>query len=385
MSKKSTIHTLEEFDLELSGGVKYCTKIQPVFKENFAAIALVASDEYAPFASVVVASIIANANNEHNYDIVVLTNDMLQRNRWRIEKQAEEHENVSVRVLDISKMIENFSFYTWAHFTSNTYYRLLTPDVFSLYEKVVYLDSDIVVNHDIFEIFEIELDDNYLAAAFDTHVVAYCTQNPPLEQRDYNIKQLGMENPELYFQAGVSLFNIKALRNDFEEGYLIKQGVSHKLRWLDQDLLNMLFYGKILRLPNRWNVMVSNEPQSLDEYHLPTELRQEYYEARREPYIVHYVGRSMPCYTTQPDLFEYFWKYARMTEFYEILVQRMAIDYAEKLAESVRIQMRQEMGQKSAVHRGKGIIRSIADFFLPKGSKRRIYVKRFLFSFKKWN
>ena len=383
--KHAAFHTLEEFDLELSGGVNYCTTIQPIFQKNFAAVALVASDEYAPFASVVVASIIANANLNHNYDIVVLTNDMLQRNRWRIERQAEGHDNISVRVLDISKMIENFSFYTWAHFTSNTYYRLLTPDVFSLYEKVVYLDSDIVVNTDIYGLFELDLQDYYLAAAFDTHVVSYCTQNPPLEQRAYNIKQLGMKNPELYFQAGVSLFNINAIRRDFEECYLIKQGVSHKLRWLDQDLLNMLFYGKILRLPNKWNVMVSNEPQNLDEFHLPDALRTEYYEARRKPYIVHYVGRSMPCYTTHPDLFEYFWKYARMTEFYEILIQRMAIDYAEKLAESVRIQMRSELGRPSLMQRIKNSIRSVADALLPKGSKRRIYVKRFLFCFKKWN
>ena len=365
----ATFHTLNEFDLELSKGVNFCTKINPVFQENYAAIALVSSDEYAPFASVVVASIIANANEDHNYDIVVLTNDMLQRNRWRIERQAEGYKNISVRVLDISKMIENFSFYTWAHFTSNTYYRLLTPDVFSSYEKVVYLDSDIVVNQNIFEIFKIDLDGYYLAAAFDTHVVAYCTQKPPLEQRSYNIKQLGMKNPELYFQAGVSLFNIRALRQDFEEGYLIKQGVSHKLRWLDQDLLNMLFYGKILRLPNRWNVMVSNQPENLDEFHLPSELRQEYYDARLNPYIIHYVGRSMPCYTTQPDLFEYFWKYARMTEFYEILIQRMAIDYAEKLAESIRIQMRQELGQSIGIKQKKSFLRKVADILLPPGSK----------------
>src|SRR5699024_4916535 len=105
--------------------------------------------------------------------------------------------------------------------------------------------------------------------AYDTHVVAYCTQTPPLEQRSYNIKELGMKDPEQYFQAGVSVFNVKAIRRDFEEGYLIKQGLNHKLRWLDQDLLNKLFYGRILRLPNRWNVMVSNQPQNLDEYYLP--------------------------------------------------------------------------------------------------------------------
>ena len=93
----------------------------------------------------------------------------------------------------------------------------------------------------------------------------------------------------------------------------------------------------------------------------------------------------MPCYTTHPDLFEYFWKYARMTEFYEILIQRMAIDYAEKLAESVRIQMRNELGRPSLMQRAKKAVRSFADILLPKGSKRRTYVKRFFFSFKKWH
>lgn len=382
--KKAKIHSLNEFDIENSGGLQFCTQIQPVFDENSAVITLVASDEYAPFASVVVASIIENADSRHRYDIVVLTTDMLQRNRWRIQRQAEGLENVSIRVLDISKMIEGFSFYTWAHFTSNTYYRLLTPDVFSLYSKVIYLDSDIVVNHDIYELFEVDLRDNYLAAAYDTHVVAYCTQDPPLEQRAYNIKELGMSNPEQYFQAGVSVFNVKAMRADFEEGYLIKQALNHKLRWLDQDLINKLFYGKILKLPNQWNVMVSNQPQNLDEYYLPHDLRKEYFCARQSPYIIHYVGRSMPCYTTDPDLFEFFWRYARKTDFYEILIQRMAIDYAEKLSESVRIQLRRELGKETFGQKVKRRLYSLIDYVLPRGSKRRIYCKRFIFSFKRW-
>lgn len=378
--KKLPFHTLNEFDLELSGGVKKCTTIEPVFKNNYAAIALVSSDEYAPFASVVIASIIANSSKKHNYDIVVLTDDMLQRNRWRIQQQGDEFDNISIRVLDISQIIEGLSFFTWAHFTSNTYYRLLTPDVFKKYDKVIYLDSDIIVNHDIYELYTFELGGNYLGATYDTHVVSYCTRKPPLEQREYNIKKLGMDSPEQYFQAGVSVFNIKEINHDFEEGYLIKEGLQHKLRWLDQDLLNKLFYGKIAYVPNKWNVMVSNLPDNLDEYYLPKNLRTGYYNARLDPYIVHYVGRTMPCYTTTPDLYEYFWKYARQTVFYEILLQRMAIDYAEKLAESVRIQRRRH----SLRYRLKQCIKHLIDFVLPHNSKRRIYVKRFVFKFKKW-
>lgn len=386
MSVQSLNHTLEEFDIEESNGIIECTVLTPAFEKNNVAVVLVSSDEYAPFASVVVTSVVANASEENNYDIVVLTNDMLLRNRWRIEKIAEGHANVSIRVLDISKMIEGFSFYTWAHFTSNTYYRLLTPDIFANYDKVLYLDSDIVVDHDVAELYHTELRGYYLAAALDTHVVSYCTMDPPLEQRQYNIEVLGMKDPELYFQAGVSLFNVKEIRKDFGEGYLIQEGLNNKLRWLDQDLLNKLFYGKIKKLSNKWNVMVSNIPTLIDEYHLPAELRTEYYNARREPYIVHYVGRSMPCLVTTftPDLFEYFWKYARMSVFYELLLQKASVDYSEKLAESIRIQLRQELSGSNASAPKKSLFRKLVDFFLPKGTKRRVRVKNFVFKFKKW-
>lgn len=382
---QSPFHSLNQFEETLSGQTPSCTHISPVFGKDSVAVSLVSSEEYAPFAAVVVASILANATPEHTYDIVVLTNDMLWRTRKRIEAMGDGKENISIRVLDISKMIEGFSFYTWAHFTSNTYYRLLTPDVFTEYDKVVYLDSDIVVNHDLVELFETDLTGYYMAAAYDTHVISYCTRTPPLEQRAYNIKELGMENPEEYFQAGVSLFNLTALRRDFKPGYLIGQGMTHKLRWLDQDLVNKLFYGKILRLSGKWNVMVANRPENLDEYHLPEGLRQDYFENRQIPYIVHYVGRAMPCYTVEPDLFEYFWHYARMTPFYEILIQRMAVDYADKRAQQLRAELLRQLGREPFALRWKRRIKAIADRLLPKGSKARIYVKRVVFHFHKWN
>ena len=381
----SPFKTLDTFDQEESGGIPQYNKILPAFDHHNVAVCIVSSDEYAPFASVVIQSLICNATSQNNYDIVLLSDDMLMRNRWRIEGQADGHDNVSIRIVDISEIVKGFDFYTWAHFTSKTYYRLLTPDLFSAYDKVIYLDSDVVVNRDIAELYQTDLQGYFLAAAYDTHVVSYCTQNPPLEQREYNIKTLKMEDPEQYFQAGVSLFNIKAFRENFESGYLIKQGLSHKLRWLDQDLLNMLFYGKIKRLPNKWNVMVSNLPELLDEYYLPAELRKEYFEARQNPYIIHFVGRAIPCYTSAPDLYEHYWKYARQTLFYEILVQRMAMDYVQKQMEILREEIANGQFKKEEfTHKLKRWAKSIADLILPKGSSRRIRVKNMLFRFKKW-
>ena len=367
----SDIYTLDDFNKQMSEGIVYADEIPPAFAENNVAVTLVSSDEYAPFAAVVIQSIVANSNPQNNYDIVLLTDDMLMQNRWRIQQIASERKNISIRVLDISKMIKGFTFYTWAHFTKNTYYRLLVPDVFEKYDKVIYLDSDVIVNHDIAELFGTDVTGFYLGAAYDTHVVSYCTRNPPLEQREYNIKTLKMTNPEEYFQAGVSIFNVKKIREDFGPEYLITQGRKNTLRWLDQDLLNMLFHGKIKHIHNKWNVMISNVPENNDEIFLPDELRKEYFEARKNPGIIHYVGRGMPCYTTKPDLYEYFWKYARQSIFYEILIQRMSLDYQRQIDQlCIYIEELQQaiLWRKKGL---KGFLKKMCGIFAPIGTRRR--------------
>ena len=387
---------IDELDAEESGCDYTCSSLMPAFQEKNVAVCMVSSDEYAPFAGVLAESIISNASAQNNYDIIILSDDMLLRNRWRIEAIAECKDNISIRIIDISEMVSSFSFYTWAHFTSNTYYRLLTPDVFCNYKKIIYLDSDTVVNQDIAELFATDLEGYLIAAAYDTHVVAYCSQIPPKEQREYNIKTLGLTKPEEYYQAGVSIFNVEAINKEFKPGYLIEKASEIELRWLDQDLLNMLFKGRIKTLSNKWNVMVADVPFLIDEYYLPPILRKEYYEARRNPSIVHYVGRAIPCYTQTPDLYEYFWKYARNTVFYEILLQRMSIQAADKIVNERFESLNQylyirEQHEKMYAHYQNSLsnklrrrLRSVIDRLLPLGTKRRDSVRRVYYKLRGW-
>lgn len=382
--------------------------INPAFQEKNIAICIVASDEYAPFASVVVQSIIENSKRGNNYDIILLSDDMLLNNRWRIEKQAVNYSNISIRIIDISEKIKGFKFYTWAHFTSNTYYRLLTPDLFHNYDKILYLDSDVVVVEDVAELYNIDIEGYLIGATYDTHVVSYCSQKPPLEQREYNIKTLKLDNPEEYFQAGVSLFNIKEFRNKHEDGYLISKALKSELRWLDQDLINMVCKGKIKRIPNKWNVMVANTAPYIDEYYLPEDLRKEYFQSRLNPGIIHYVGRAIPCYTTKPDLYEYYWKYARQTPFYEIIIQRMVCDYTTKaielnnhnvekkireLTEIINL-LRVELGNNCSIEENrksnfkqklKSLLKPIYNIIFPIGTKRRYLFKKTYFKLRGWD
>ena len=79
------------------------------------------------------------------------------------------------------------------HFTPYTMLRLLADKIEELPDKVLYLDTDTVVNNDITELFDINIDDYELACVKDIYNWASPSRWP--------IKN--------YFNAGVILFNLK--------------------------------------------------------------------------------------------------------------------------------------------------------------------------------
>jgi lipopolysaccharide biosynthesis glycosyltransferase len=130
----------------------------------------------------------------------------------------------------------------------------------------------------------------------------------------------------------------------------------------------MVFHQKIFRLPNEWNVMIANIIDNIDEYHLPDNLRKEYFESRKNPKIIHYVGKGLPCFSLNSDLYEYFWKYARITPFYEKLIQQSMEQYTHNV-------MHYYLSENSITSKIKRYIKLLIDKLFPMGSKRRKFVK----------
>lgn len=317
----STLEKAEKEEYHLKDNVFVQPK--PIFLSTKTAICLSSSEEYAPFASLVLKSLAEHSSKNHKYDIVILTTDMLWKTQHILLNTLSPFKNISLRFVYINSFVDNLSFFTWAHFTKNTYFRLLIPDIFSTYEKVLYLDSDMIICQDIAPLLQTNLDGFYLGAALDTHVVAYCTQKTH-DSYEYNKHILGLSDPSVYFQMGASLFNIKKINEDFPPFYLINLTQKYSFKWLDQDILNKIFVGKIKQLSNKWNVMIANSYPRLDEYFLPKKLRAEYMKARQEPGIIHYVGRGMPCFKKRADLSVPWWEVARKSPFYEYFLARQS-------------------------------------------------------------
>lgn len=312
MNKKSTMEISRQEDNEKN--------LLPAFDSNNIAIATSSSNLYAPYLSVLIQSIISFSSSKNNYDIIVLNKDISDVNKKLINEQVMKYSNFSVRFVDTNKYIENRTLHTNG-LAIETYFRFFLIDIMKNYDKVVYLDCDMIVNTDIKNIFYLDIGDNYLAAARDANLITCYYMNT--KWTPYLDKIVKIKNPKNYFQAGLLLMNLKRFRKDYTLNECIDICSSYKWSLFDQDVLNMICQDAVYILNMNWNVM-SGEEYRLEHIikNAIDDIKEEYLAAREEPYVIHYCGKKKPWDYAETDYANYFWKQARLTPFYEIILLR---------------------------------------------------------------
>lgn len=124
-------------------------------------------DGYIPFLAVALQSLIENSSKNYYYSIKILYTNIKEENKKKISKYKKE--NVNIEFVDLNYYIEKVKdkLYTRDYYTKTTYFRLFIPNLYPQYNKAIYLDSDIVVLGDIAELYNVEMEDNLVAAAPD--------------------------------------------------------------------------------------------------------------------------------------------------------------------------------------------------------------------------
>ena len=96
-----------------------------------------------------------------------------------------------------------------------------------------------VVNHDVAELYDMDLQGCIIGAAKDIDVAGQVN----LKQNDwgkYAVEQLGLDKPFDYFQAGVLILNLDKLRQTASSEEMIQMALTHSYRCHDQDILNIV-------------------------------------------------------------------------------------------------------------------------------------------------
>jgi lipopolysaccharide biosynthesis glycosyltransferase len=208
------------------------------------AIVFAADNYYVPYMAATMQSIMENAGQNRLYIFYILYQKISYDNIELLKKQITPFPQFSIEFINVVQHISKYNFYVSRHITVESYFRLLIPELLGEYRKVIYLDGDMICCTDIATLFDIDLEDHLLAAAWAAGVAWYYSPNHSEHTTYLHSSLIASKNPNEYFCAGTCVFNIELFRKTISTGKLLELAVSREWQYHDQDILNYLSEGK---------------------------------------------------------------------------------------------------------------------------------------------
>jgi len=207
--------------------------------------------------------------------------------------------------------------------TIEAYYRLFLMNVLPrTMDKVLYLDSDIVICGSIRELWDIDISDVAVGAVPDC-----------FHQDIHETNRIGYEVGLGIFNSGVLLINL----NYWREHDVMKEFVAYAkeakdhLKYHDQDVLNYVFRHCKKELPIRFNLQTIHMYYDRFRY-LHFRLIDDVKEAFLHPVVIHYTGPEKPWYSNAyHPLKAYFNKYRQLTSWKDVPLARLHIPIKRRL------------------------------------------------------
>ena len=264
-------------------------------------IFLSSDNNYSPFIATTIASICDNTKSFCNF--YILDNKIEPKNKTKIEKLKEQFNNFSIEYIkiDTQKIFKNINYKNNEYISLATYNRLLIPNLKPELKKALYLDIDIIALGDIQKLYDINLEQYIIGAAWDKSRVLYNTDTKELIELSDNYK---------YFNAGVLLIDIpkwnknKVTNQLFELEKKYKKNILHA----DETLLNKYFDNNYKIFDIKFNYTdydVLNHPTN--------DIVIRHFASSIKPWTANFSILNKKI--TPLKNFDDFWKYANMTEF----------------------------------------------------------------------
>lgn len=232
---------------------------------------------YAMPLGVVIQSLVDNKKEGYIVEINILDGGLTMEDKKKLNTFINDEikiKYINININNFSKLPEN------GYFTLAVYFRLIAPELLP-YDKILYIDCDMIILVDIKTIYDLDLQGHVLATV-------------PEMSGPYLAKYF-FRSISRYFNAGFLLIDsIKWKKfNVFSEGLKVKDVIFN----FDQDILNHIFEKEWLELDRSFNFQVSSII---------------YNENKIDAKIIHFIGAKKPWqYISYNPYKKYFIKYLR--------------------------------------------------------------------------
>lgn len=264
-------------------------------------IVLNADDKFAMPLAVTLYSALVNLQTTRSALIYIIDGGISEQNRQKLTSVLNV-KNMAVQLEWVKPETSVLSgLKTTRQYNETIYFRLLVPQLLPLqHEKVIYLDSDLVVESDLGQLWSEEIGD-YAALAVQDDATPFVSCPHALSET-YQLLGLAPETP--YCNTGVMVINLKWWRAE-NIGSLVLDYVrefEQFIRYPDQDGLNAIVAGKWGLLDPKWNVMIGSV-ELYGRFHNMSklEIQQIQEELRSQPFILHFSGPLKPWHFIYPD------------------------------------------------------------------------------------
>ena len=248
-------------------------------------IAFASDNNYAQHMAVSIASLLKNALEGFPIDIYILHENLSEAHIEKLSQLNALRPETRIYFLRISlDDFKGFPLHTGLHSIA-TYFRLKLPSLLPKVERILYLDSDIVVCGNISDIWLNYSCGSKLLGAIE-------------EPKSLNAKRLGalgMNEDSPYFNGGILDMNLQKMRDTQFESRSIDYISRYKdvIRYQDQDVLNALAEGDWRALPLRFNsFFFVLEGIYKNDFRIYTAA--DIQQARQNPFIIHFNQRPKP-------------------------------------------------------------------------------------------
>ncbi len=266
-------------------------------------------DDFSKYMLVSLHSLIKSASQNRKYNIHILHTNISEQMQEKIMRLQNDAFHISFdNVTSYLSSIED-ALPVRHYYTKTTYFRMFIAEMFSEYEKAIYIDSDTIVKADISRLYDTDIGDCLVGACHEQAMVQVDVYGT------YAEKVVGVCRHN-FFNAGMLLINANEWRksgllNKFlfyleEYNFIVTQ---------DEDYLNLICKDRVFWLDQRWNTAVTEG----FEYPYDTS----------EANIVHYIMVNKPWHYENCREADTFWRFAEETEVYDVLRSEL-LSYTDK-------------------------------------------------------
>ncbi len=214
---------------------------------NTVNIVLISDNNYVMPTFVTINSIVKNKKRDTVLNVHILAVDIYE-DLANVFKSITV-DNVNIDVISVSaekyKNLHRQKSNSYCVASVSALLKFDIPNIFEKLDKILYLDSDLIIKGDLSALFNTDIEYNYVAAVQDSGCL-------------YS-KQQYIAMVESYFNSGVMLLNLKKMRENDITNVLIEEKMRQTdFSLMDQNVLNVVFDGNVKLLPIKYNLLYVN-------------------------------------------------------------------------------------------------------------------------------